>query len=103
MAQVSGKRRARVARALYTASCHSKMMLQQKEVQVLKLEKFLATLAKEVVVLSRRVEIVQANHLSLVEALRGVEQNLAAETWLRDEELKRLTILVQRRGFEQAV
>lgn len=96
MAQVSGKRRARVARALYTASCHSKMMLQQKEVQVLKLEKFLATLAKEVVVLSRRVEIVQANHLSLVEALRGVEQNLAAETWLRDEELKLLTILVQR-------
>lgn len=103
MAQVSGKRRARVARALYTASCHSKMMLQQKEVQVLKLEKFLAKLAKEVVVLSRRVEIVQANHLSLVEALRGAEQNLAAETWLRDEELKLLTILVQRRGFEQAV
>ena len=79
------------------------MMLQQKEVQVLKLEKFLAKLAKEVVVLSRRVEIVQANHLSLVEAFRGAEQNLAAETWLRDEELKLLTILVQRRGFEQAV
>ena len=100
---VSGKRKARVARDLYTASCHSKMLLQQKEVQVLKLEKLLAKLAKEVVVLSRRVEIVQANYLSLVEALRGEEQNLAVETWLRDEELKLLTILVQRQGFEQAV
>ena len=103
MAQLSGKRRARVARALYTASCHSKMMLQQKEVQVLKLEKLLAKLAKEVVVLSHCVETAQANHLFLVEALRGEEQNLAAETRLRDEELKLLTILVQRQGFEQGV
>lgn len=103
MAQRNGRRKDRVARALYASACQAKMALQQQEIKVLEVEKVLTKLKQDARALTQRIETLHTDHHVLVEAIRKEEQDLQVETWLRDEELKLLTLLSQRHGHAHHV
>ena len=103
MAQRNGRRKDRVAKALYASACQAKMALQQQEIKVLEVEKVLTKLKQDTRALTHRIETLHTDHHVLVEAIRKEEQDLQVETWLRDEELKLLTLLSQRHGHAHHV